>query len=202
MATHTFRKTFTGTINLSTGFLLTQTYSGLGTSLENVALSSFQSIPLVFLEAQENVRLRAKNVGLTSFDVYVDSVGDPPPYTNVQVMVVGGGVVSFDESEGLQANELIARMSTDPRLDAFLAENREKLFKEFLWRLIHEAEMDTLKDLKCRIKEQDITLVQNTRAINLPNDYLLLDSARYKTSSDDVLLEGLNVEIVDQSELP
>lgn len=98
-------------------------------------------------------------------------------------------------------NELISRMSRDPRLDAFNAKNKSLLFKEFLWKIIHEAEMDVLKDTLARVKEQDITLDKNARAVNLPNDFLIPVSVRYKDSSSDVLAEGLQVTIVPEENL-
>jgi len=100
-----------------------------------------------------------------------------------------------------QPNELISRMSRDPRLDAFNAKNKQHLFKEFLWKLMHEAEMDVLKDTLARVKEQDITLAKDARAVNLPNDLIILTNVRYKDSSSDALAEGLPVKIVPEENL-
>jgi len=100
-----------------------------------------------------------------------------------------------------QPNEFIARMSRDPRLDAFNAKNKQHLFKEYLWKIIHEAEMEVLKDTLARVKEQDINLAKDARAVNLPNDLLILDNVRYKDTSSDPLAEGLPVKIVPQEDL-
>lgn len=100
-----------------------------------------------------------------------------------------------------QPDEFIARMSRDRRLDAFNAKNKQHLFKEFLWKIIHEAEMEVLKDTKARVKEQDITLAKDARAVNLPNDFLIPDIIRYKDSSSDALAEGIVVRIVPQEDL-
>jgi len=100
-----------------------------------------------------------------------------------------------------QPNELVSRMSRDPRLDAFNAKNKQHLFKEFLWKIIHEAEMEVLKDTMARVEEQDITLAKDARAVNLPNDFLIPNTIRYKDTSSDALAEGLNVKIVPEEDL-
>lgn len=100
-----------------------------------------------------------------------------------------------------QPNEMIARMSRDPRLDAFNAKNKEYLFKEYLWKILHEAEMGVLKDTLARVKEQDITLAKDARAVSLPNDLVILANVRYKDSSSDALAEGLPVKIVPEEDL-
>lgn len=97
--------------------------------------------------------------------------------------------------------ELIARMSRDRRLDAFNAKNKQHLFKEYLWKVLHEAEMEALKDTEARVKEQDITLAADARAISAPNDMMILCDIRYKDSASDALAEGFKVKIVDQKEL-
>ena len=61
--------------------------------------------------------------------------------------------------------------------------------------------MDVLKDTRARVKEQDITLDKDARAVNLPNDLLILENVRYKDSSSDALAEGFEVEIVPQEDL-
>lgn len=93
-------------------------------------------------------------------------------------------------------------MSRDKRLDAFNADNKQHLFKEFLWTRLHEAELDLLKDLKSRLKENDVILAKNTRATNAPNDFLLMKEIRYKRSDDDVLFEGYPIEVVNSEDLP
>jgi len=100
-----------------------------------------------------------------------------------------------------QPDEMIARMSRDPRLDAFNAKNKQHLFKEFLWKIQHEAEMEVLKDTKARVKEQDISLAKDARAVNLPNDLLILTNVRYKDSGSDALAEGLPVKIIPEEDL-
>lgn len=101
----------------------------------------------------------------------------------------------------MQPSEIIARMSRDPRLDAFRAENKEHLFKEYLWKILHEAELIVSKDLKIPVAEQDITLSSATRAVNLPDDFLSMVEARYKISTADALLEGNIIDIVASSDL-
>ena len=100
-----------------------------------------------------------------------------------------------------QPNEFIGRMSRDQRLDAFNSKNKQALFKEFLWKVIHEAEMDVLKDTLAKVKEQDISLAKDARAVSLPNDLLILANARYKDSSSDVLAEGHQIKIVPEEDL-
>jgi len=101
----------------------------------------------------------------------------------------------------MQANELIARMARDRRLDAFRAENLEHLFDEFLWTVIHDAELELVRDLQSLVKEQDVTLASGARAINAPNDLLILTDIRYKDTNADALLEGNKVTIVNQDDL-
>ena len=102
----------------------------------------------------------------------------------------------------MQPSEMIARMSRDKKLDAFHADNKAHLFKEFLWTILHEAELDLLKDLKSRLKEQDVILAKDTRATNAPNDFLSPKEIRYKTSDDDVLFEGYSCIVVNSEDLP
>ena len=99
-------------------------------------------------------------------------------------------------------NEFIGRMSRDPRLDAFNAKNKQHLFREFLWALMDEAHEDVMKDLKTPTTENDITLSKDTRAINLPDDYIqMLQRPRYKDSLSDPLAEGFETHIVNVHDL-
>ena len=100
-----------------------------------------------------------------------------------------------------QPDELIARLSRDKRLDAFNKENLEHLFPEFLWSLIEAAEKEVLVDTRARLKEQQLTLAKDTRAVNAPDDMIVIHDLRYRTSSDDALVEGIPIEIVPETDL-
>ncbi len=101
----------------------------------------------------------------------------------------------------MQFNQLVARMSRDKRLDAYRSQNLEHLYSEALWPLVREAQRTVLKDTKCRLKEQQFTLTAGDRDANLPDDFLVLEEARYRLSTDDSTVEGSVVQIVDASEL-
>lgn len=87
------------------------------------------------------------------------------------------------------------------RLDAFNAKHKSLLFKEYNWKILHEAEMEVLKDTLARVKEQDITLAKDARAVSLPNDFLIPVTIRYKDNSSDALAEGLMVKVVPEEDL-
>lgn len=100
-----------------------------------------------------------------------------------------------------QSNEIIARMSRDPRLDAFNSKNKHHFMDKFLWEILHQAEIDVVKSTRCKIKEMQLTLAKGARAINLPDDFLEIDDLRYRLSSDSAEVEGYIVEVVDKSDL-
>ncbi|MFQ5770049.1 MAG: hypothetical protein ACE5HX_05910 [bacterium] len=98
--------------------------------------------------------------------------------------------------------ELIARISRDARLEFFNSRFRHKLERDFLWELLHQAEMQVSIDLKTPEREQNITLSKDARAVLLPNDFLFFSQKpRYKEASDDPLSEGIPITIRDAIEL-
>lgn len=98
-------------------------------------------------------------------------------------------------------NEFTARMSRDARLNAFNAKHKHKIFKEFLWDILDRAQLAVSRDLKTPIKEQDISVAADDRAVNLPDDFLIGKSFRYKDSNSDAEAEGFPITIVDEMDL-
>lgn len=101
----------------------------------------------------------------------------------------------------MQFNEMVARMSRDKRLDGYDSQKLTSLFSETLRPLAREAQRTVLKDLKCRFKEQQISLASGERAVNLPDDFMVMEEARYRLSTDSDNVEGQLIEIKDVSEL-
>jgi hypothetical protein len=92
-------------------------------------------------------------------------------------------------------------MSREAKLNAFNAKHAHKLFKEFLWEILDEAQLEVCIDLKTPIEEQSISISADDRAVNLPDDFLIGKSFRYKDSSSDAEAEGFPITIVDEMDL-
>ncbi len=97
--------------------------------------------------------------------------------------------------------EFKERMSKDPRLDAFEANDSWKFRDEYLRAIAREAERQVAVDTKVRIQEREYQTVVGERAINLDDDFLVPVSIRWKEDTDDPKLEGWPVTIVSDREL-